>query len=188
MRKKLLRTVFLVPVAFILSIGVAIAANQTNGSGLTHEGASLGFNAKGDLRGNITYTSHDGTGFQVMCRDGLTHYVDQPTSPSGALRTRVTADCTDQNGDPIFVEIYFVDRGEPGDRDTERIFFTYDPAHGGDANGDPNVFLMTCNSGVEVTLGCNDAGMITAGNVQIHQSSIPAKQTTVVIGEKKAAA
>ena len=188
MRKKLLRTMVLVPVALILSIGVANALDQTNGSGLTHEAASLGFNAKGDLRGEITYTSHDGTGFQVMCRDGLTKYVNQPTSPSGALRTRVTATCTDQNGDTIYAEIYFIDRGEPGDRDTERIFFTYDPAHAGDANSDPNVFLTTCNSGVEITLGCNDAGMITAGNVQIHQSSTPAKQTTVVIGEKKAAA
>jgi hypothetical protein len=188
MRRKLFRTIVLVPVALILSIGVASALDQTNGSGLTHEGASLGFNAKGDLRGNITYTSHDGTGFQVMCRDGLTKYVNQPPSPSGALRTRVTANCTDQNGDPIYVEIYFIDRGEPGDRDSERIFFTYDPDHALDADSDPNVLLMKCNSGVEVTLGCNDTGIITAGNVQIHQSSNPAKQTTVVIGEKKAAA
>ena len=188
MRKKLLRTLAFVPVAFILSIGVAVAVDQTNGSGLTHEGASLGFNAKGNLKGNITYTSHDGTGFQVMCRDGLTRYVNQPVSPQGHLRTNITANCTDQNGAPIFVEIYFVDRGEPGDRDTERIFFTYDPDHASDVHDDPNVSLMTCNSGVEVTLGCNDTGIITAGNVQIHQSPNPALQRTVVIEEDAAAA
>ena len=72
MQSKLLRVLILVPVAFILTIGMAIALDQTNGSGVTNNGASLGFNAKGDLSGNITYTSHDGTGFQVMCRDGLT--------------------------------------------------------------------------------------------------------------------
>ena len=187
MRKKLLRSIVLVPVVLILSIGVANALDQTNGSGLTHEGASLGFNAKGDLRGEITYTSHDGTGFQVMCRDGLTRYVNQPTSPSGALRTRITATCTDQNGDTIYVEIYFIDRGEPGDRDAERIFFTYDPDFAHDPDSDPNVSLMTCNSGVEVTLACHDTGIITAGNVQIHQSSNPAKQRTVVIGEEEPA-
>ena len=187
MRKKWLRTMVLVPVALILSIGVANALDQTNGSGLTHEGASLGFNAKGNLRGEITYTSHDGTGFQVMCRDGLTRYVNLPPSPRGHLRTDVTATCTDQNGDTIYVEIYFIDRGEPGDRDTERIFFTYDPDFARDVNDDPNVLLMTCNSGVEVTLGCNDTGIITAGNVQIHQSSIPAKQRTAVIGEEEPA-
>ena len=146
MQSKLLRALVLVPMALILTIGVAIALDQTNGSGLTNEGASLGFNAKADLRGNITYTSHDGTGFQVMCRDGLTRYVNMPTAPQGGLRTRVTANCTDQNGVPIFAEIYFVDRGEPGNRDVERIFFTYDAAFARDPNADPNTRLMKCNS------------------------------------------
>ncbi len=186
MQSRLLRALVLVPVAFIMTMGVAMALDQTNGSGVTNEGASLGFNAKGDLSGNITYTSHDGTGFQVMCRDGLTRYVNQPPSPKGHLRTRITANCTDQNGVPIFVEIYFVDRGEPGDRDVERIFFTYDAAFARDANGDQNVYLMECNSGVEVTLACNDTGVITDGNVQIHMSSDPVLRETVVIGEDAA--
>jgi len=182
MPRRLLRSLALVPIVIILAAGTALALQQTNGSGLTHQGASLGFNAKLDLRGEITYTSHDGTGFQVMCRDGLTAYQNQPPSVTGALRTRVTATCTDQNGATIYVEIYFVDRGEPGTRDAERIFFTYDPTFALDANGDPNVYLMTCNSGVPVVLGCNDAGIITAGNVQIHQGLPPGHQATVVIG------
>lgn len=55
---------------------------------------------------------------------------------------------------PIFVEVYFIDRGESGDRDSARIYFTYDPDFAHDADSDPNVRLMTCNSGVGVTLGC----------------------------------
>ena len=176
----------LVPVAFIMTIGVAIALDQTNGSGVTNNGASLGFNAKGDLSGNITYTSHDGTGFQVMCRDGLSRYINQPPSPKGFLRSHVTASCTDQNGVPIYIEVYFVDRGEPGTRDVARIFFTYDATFARDANRDDNVYLMECNSGVEVTLACNDAGVIQDGNIQIHMSSDPTLRETVVIGEEAA--
>ena len=183
MQSRLLRALVFVPVVFVMTIGVAIALDQTNGSGVTNEGASLGFNAKGDLSGNITYTSHDGTGFQVMCRDGLTKYINQPPSPRGHLRTRVVAACTDQDGVPIFVEIYFVDRGEPGDRDVERIFFTYDAAFANDPNSDARVRLMECNSGVEVTIACNDTGVIQDGNVQIHMSSDPSVRQTVVIGQ-----
>src|SRR5687768_14876605 len=165
-------------------MSVAIAADQTNGSGLTNEGASLGFNAKANLQGNITYTSHDGTMFQVMCRDGLTSYRNLAPTATGALRTRVTATCQDKDGTTIFAEIYFIDRGEPGDRDVIRAYFTYDPAFALDANSDPDVFLTTCNSGVVITEGCNDAGIITAGNVQIHQGSMSrSRQSTVVIGE-----
>ncbi len=183
MRRRTLLALVVLPLTLALGIGVAIAVEQTNGSGLTHEGASLGFNAKANLMGEITYTAHDGTGFQVMCRDGLTAYQNLLPSPEGWLRTRVTATCTDKNGDTIFVEIYFVDKGEPGNRDVERIYFTYDPAFALDANGDPDVFLTTCNSGVVITQGCNDVGVITAGNVQIHQGADALfRQTTRVRG------
>ena len=180
MKARALRSLVLVPVILATMAGSAFALNQTNGSGLTHEGASLGFNAKLDLRGEITYTSHDGTGFQVFCRDGLTRYQNQKPTSQGYLRTRVTATCTDKDGATIYAEIYFIDRGEPGNRDVERIYFTYDPTFALDANGDPNVYLTTCNSGVAITLGCNDAGIIQEGNVQIHQSS--SNQSTVVLG------
>lgn len=160
----------------------AMALPQTNGSGLTHEGASLGFNAKADLRGEITYTAHDGTGFQVFCRDGLTSYREFPPTAAGYLRTKVTATCTDKDGVTIFAEIYFIDRGEPGDRDVERIFFTYDAAYARDANGDPDAWLTTCNSGVPITDACNDKGIISAGNVQIHSGASSARTWTVVVG------
>lgn len=169
----------------VIALGAtaAIALDQTNGSGLTHEGASLGFNAKADLRGEITYTAHDGTGFQVFCRDGLTSYRNLAPTAQGYLRTKVTATCTDKDGVTIHVEIYFIDRGEPGNRDVERIFFTYDDAYALDANGDPNAWLTKCNSGVPITLACNDNGVITAGNVQIHVGQSAAQKWTVVLAE-----
>ena len=166
-----------------LGASAAIALDQTNGSGLTHEGASLGFNAKANLHGNITYTSHDGTGFQVFCRDGLTSYRNLKPTPAGDLRTKVTATCEDKDGATIHVEIYFIDRGEPGNRDVERIFFTYDDTYALDANGDPKAWLTTCNSGVPITDACNDNGIIMAGNVQIHVGQSAAQKYTVVYGE-----
>ena len=182
MRQKLLKSLALAPAVFVLMVSVAIAADQTNGSGLTNEGASLGFNAKANLHGNITYTSHDGTMFQVFCHDGLTSYRNLKPTPAGALRTKVTATCFDKTGTPIYAEIYFIDRGEPGNRDVERIYFTYNARYELDANADPDVYLMKCNSGVEVTVACNDVGIITAGNVQIHQGAMSqARQTTRVL-------
>ena len=67
----------------------------------------------------------------------------------------------------------------------ERIFFTYDATYRLDANSDPNVWLQTCNWGVAPTVACNDNGVITEGDVQIHQGAkLPkSKQTTVVIAE-----
>ncbi len=184
MRKKLLMGLVLAPAMLVLMLGTAIAVDQTNGSGLTNEGASLGFNAKANLNGNITYTSHDGTMFQVMCRDGLTSYRNLQPTTAGALRTKVTATCTDKEGVTIYAEIYFIDRGEPGNRDVERIYFTYNSAFELDANADPDVYDMKCNSGVAVTVACNDVGIITAGNVQIHQGSPSgARQITRVIGD-----
>src|SRR5687768_4778690 len=88
LRKKLLKSLALAPALLLVMMSVAIAADQTNGSGLTNEGASLGFNAKANLQGNITYTSHDGTMFQVFCRDGLTSYRNLAPTAGGALRTK----------------------------------------------------------------------------------------------------
>jgi len=76
--------------------------------------------------------------FQVMCRDGLTSYRNLKPTAAGALRTKVTATCTDKEGVTNYAEIYFIDRGEPGNRDVERIYFTYNSAFELDANADPD--------------------------------------------------
>jgi len=166
MRTRLLQSAAAAVALVIITAGTAFALSQTNGSGRSHEGASVGFNAKANLKGNFTYTSHDGTGFQVKCRDGYTRYQRQQPTTQGALRTHVTATCTDKQRKTIYMEVYFVDRGEPGVRDVERIFFTYDPVFALDANGDPEVYQTACNTGANAP--CNDRRIIQAGNVQIH--------------------
>jgi hypothetical protein len=187
MRKRLMRSLVFVPVILVLMLGSALAADQTNGQGITHNGASLGFVAKLDLTGNITYTTHDGTNYQIQCRDGLTSYRNLKPTPKGYLRTKVIAVCSDgpdAQGTTVYVEIYFVDRGEPGDRDIVRFFVSYDPAFASDPNADPNVWLTQCNTGADIAAagGCMDAGIIQDGNVQIHQDPDPTLAETVVIG------
>ena len=70
------------------------------------------------------------------------------------LRSRVDATCTDQNGAVVYLEAYFVDRGEPGIHDRARIFFTRNPAFASDPDQDPNARV--------------DQGVIQNGNIQIH--------------------
>jgi hypothetical protein len=188
MGKRVLKSLVFVPAILVLMLGSALAEDQTNGQGVTHNGASLGFVAKKDLTGNITYTTHDTTGYQIQCRDGLTSYRNLRPTPRGFLRTKVIAECSDgpdDQGTTVWVEIYFVDRGEPGDRDIVRFFVTYDPNFADNPNGDPNVWLTQCNTGEDIAAagGCMDAGIITAGNVQIHQDPDPTLNETLVLPE-----
>lgn len=163
-------TVVVAAVVALVTAGVAFALDQTNGTGKTHNGATIGFNAKLVLEGQITYVTHDTTGWWVQC-DEVTSYRNLKPLATGALRTKVTASCEDKDGTPLWAEFYFVDRGEPGDRDIIRAFFTYNSAWAMDANGDPAVWGTQCNTGVEITEGCMDSGIIQKGNVQIHQDA-----------------
>ena len=87
MRKRLIRALVLVPVAFVLGIGVALAVELTAGMGITHEGATIGFNAKADLTGQITYVFHDGTGQMIQC-DEITSYRTLKPTTQGFLRAK----------------------------------------------------------------------------------------------------
>jgi hypothetical protein len=185
MRKRLLRSLVFVPAILVMMVGAALGIDQTNGTGGTHNGASIGFNAQIDLSGNITYTTHDGTNYQIQCRDGLTSYRNLRPTPRGYLRTKVIAVCSDgpdSQGTTVYVEIYFVDRGEPGDRDIIRFFVSYDPNYASNPNGDPNVWLTQCNTGADIAAagGCMDSGIISNGNVQIHQGADLTNETLVL--------
>ena len=150
--RRVVTSLLLVPALLVVLSGTAMAASmQTNGQGLTHGGASLGFNAQSDLSGHLTYISHDET-FKVWCKD-YTHY-GQHSSPDGVLRSKVDATCVDQNGATIYFEGYFIDRGEPGINDRARLYFSYDPAFASDPDNDPNAIV--------------DKGIIQNGNIQIH--------------------
>jgi len=154
----------------VLTAGVAFALEQTNGTGKTHNGATLGYNAKIDLTGQMTYVTHDGTDWWVQC-DTILNYRNLKPDKRGGLRTKVIAECTDKDGNTVWAEFYFTDRGEPGDHDIIRAFFTYNGNFVNDPNADPAVWLTQCNTGVTITDGCMDAGRIQNGNVQIHQDA-----------------
>lgn len=178
MRRRSIGVVAAALMVVALAATAAIAVQQTNGTGKTHNGATIGFNAKLDLKGQITYVTHDGTAWWVQC-DEITSYRNLKPAPSGALRTKVTAECEDREGTTLWAEFYFIDRGEPGDRDVIRAFFTYNEAYAKDANGDPAVYDTLCNTGEEITEGCNDRGIIQRGNVQIHQGANNLMETLV---------
>src|SRR5262245_6155237 len=163
-RKQVIAVIAATAAFTMLMVGIALAVEQTNGQGRTHNGSSLGFNAKLNLTGEITYTTHDMTMWQVHCPT-ITSYRNMTPDAQGGLRTKVTAECQDKDGKTVYAEFYFTDRGEPGKNDIVRAFFTYDPTYALDANGDPNVWLQQCNDGVAPTLGCMDAGRIKKGNV-----------------------
>jgi hypothetical protein len=170
LRKRILAVVAGAAALIVLTASIAMALEQTNGTGTTHNGASIGYNAKIDLTGQITYVTHDGTMWWVQC-DTILNYRNLKPDAKGGLRTKVIAECTDKDGNTLWAEIYFTDRGEPGTADRIRAFFTYDSNFISDPNADPDVWLTQCNSGATITEGCMDAGRIQNGNVQIHQDA-----------------
>jgi hypothetical protein len=148
MRKRFGTIAVLTSAALAFGIGTASAVVQTNGNGQTHLSASLGFNAKQDLSGELNYNSDDGT-FAAHC-SGYTRYTEAITA-EGYPRTRVQAICEDKNtGGVVYLKAYFIDKGEPGLNDVARIYWSYTQKQ---AELDP--FIV-------------DSGKITAGNIQIH--------------------
>ena len=55
-------------ISFVLVGTAALALEQTNGQGTTHDGGHLGFNAKADLTGNLEYHNADNS-FSIHCND-----------------------------------------------------------------------------------------------------------------------
>jgi hypothetical protein len=148
MRKRFTTVVVMTSAALALCVGIANAVVQTNGNGQTHLSASLGFNAKADLRGELNYNSDDGT-FAAHC-SGYTRYSEAITA-QGFPRTRVQAICLDKNtGGVVYLKAYFIDKGEPGLNDVARIYWSYTQKQ---AELDP--FIV-------------DSGKISSGNIQIH--------------------
>jgi hypothetical protein len=152
--RKILKAVAIVPVVIALTAGAALALNQTSGQGLTAEGNSLGFNAKADLSGHLTYVTHDGSGLVVFC-SGYNSY-REGTTAAGFPRVRVTATCEDATGTTIYLKAYFIDKGEPGTKDKVLLYLSYDATYQRNAELDPNAIV--------------DAGVIQEGNVQILDS------------------
>jgi hypothetical protein len=153
--RRMLKGLVLAPLVVVLSAGAAFASaatGQANGNGASAEGNTVGFNAKADMSGQFQYVSHDQT-FRVHC-DGYTSYSQRRTA-GGDPVIRVTGTCTDQAGSTIYMEAYFIDRGEPGTKDSERIYFSY-VYHADLDNFPADLFLADA------------PGHIDNGNIQIH--------------------
>jgi hypothetical protein len=131
--------------------GASALAEQGNGNGHTPLNASLGFNAKADLSGQLEYNSDPNgpfAAFTAHC-DGYTSFKLR-TSGDGFPKVIVTATCTDQDGATVYLKAQFTDRGEPGSRDSVCIVWSYQqPA------SHKNAYI-------------HDHGIILTGNIQIH--------------------
>ena len=153
MRTKVLVVIAAVTAFMALGAASALAANQqVNGQGQTALSASLGFNAKADLSGQMNYNADPNgvnAGFSAHC-SGYTSYAQDTTGRNGYPRVKLMGTCTDKDGVTVYMRASFVDRGEPGTFDSECITFSYtDPA-------------------VKKNIVVHDMGYIQNGNIQIH--------------------
>ena len=146
-------------VVIVVAFAVAALADMANGTGKTHKGNTLGFNAKSNLTGSFEYNGAPGTRFaiyNVHCNDYLTYtpgtYTDKNlnpgTYPSVTLTTNTCSDAV--TGETYFVHAVVVDEGEPG---------TYDFA------------CIQIYDGQTLTLLVKDRGYIQNGNIQIHTNT-----------------
>ncbi len=121
-----------------------------HGNGQTPRSASLGFVAKSDLTGQLNYVVDplgQDAGIIAHCA-GCTSF-KLVTLGDGSLKIVVSATCTDQAGNTIYLKAAMVDRGEPGTNDSVCILWS------------TNSKTTSANSFI------HDHGVILAGNIQI---------------------
>jgi hypothetical protein len=140
----------------LLVTASAAMAGQVNGSGKSHLGNTIGYNAKSDLKGSFEYNG-DPNGAQAdinaHCDDYDSYsdktYTDHKQNPGVYPMVRIsTTTCVDQlNGETYKLVANLVDEGEPGTFDFHciRIF-----------DLETNVMLV------------HDRGYLQNGNIQIH--------------------
>ena len=131
-----------------LSMATALAAGgQANGTGKTHNGASLGFNAKADLTGNFEYQSADGS-LNIHCND-YDMFEIMTTTAGFPLAWFSSTNCYDKGGVQYKLIADLIDRGE---------------GHNALRDGGHIVFKRL-SDGMKVII---DVGHIQKGNIQIH--------------------
>jgi hypothetical protein len=121
------RRVTFVVVLMAATLGLTATAafaslHATSGTGHTAADNPFGFTAKSDLSGQLEYQfTLNGTTYDVHCM-GYDSYVETTTSNGKYPKTIVTSsNCFDQFGTQYIVRGEFVDRGEPGTRDSAFI-------------------------------------------------------------------
>jgi hypothetical protein len=154
-------------VAVVLVFAFAAFADQVSGTGTTHNGGKLGFNAQADLSGELNYQSPAGavdlqTGLPLIVDIHCANYIfyrqklvgsPDPIYPYVRVRSKT---CYDKvSGNPVITQGEFVDRGEPGTRDTVRLLFCW---------------TSPCDTANAFYI---DGGKIQSGNVQITTSPNP---------------
>jgi hypothetical protein len=152
MRRRLGIIVLAVGALLAVATTAAVAApvDQANGSGQSPLSAAFGFTVDGALGGQFTYTS-DPQGatpeFWAQCDDFTSVTFVQVERRQTA---KVTATCTDKDGNTVYLKAALHDRGEPGTRDGVCILWSYDP------------------NPTESNSYIHDMGRISNGNIQIH--------------------
>jgi len=193
--RRSLQVAVLVPVAMLVLVATAFALEQTNGTGKTNSGNSIGYNAKctaaldannkcpkGDATGHLTFEANDGVVYtdpvfgdlkDIKCNDYNSYRLE--TTAGGFPRTRVTATCDGTFGDPpnavsatVYIKVYFVDKGEPGTADRINFYASTNPAYRHNAELDPNRLVK-------------DIGVISFGNVQIHSDVFAFDSTDMLV-------
>jgi hypothetical protein len=154
LKKRLL--IAIVTAGLLIVTAGAAFAGQVNGTGKTHLGNTLGFNAKDNLTGSLEYNG-DPNGAQsnvnAHCDDYNSYkpgtFTDKKQNPGEYPKVAVdTTGCADQlTGETYHIVAVFVDEGEPGTFDVACIRI-YDLQTG--------------------TLLVHDKGYIQNGNIQIH--------------------
>jgi hypothetical protein len=132
----------------------AWAVVQASGTGQTPLSAAFGFNADETLNGQFIYISDPAgpnAGFNAQCNDFDSFTLEM--APGHFPKVVVSATCVQQGEvDPVFLWASFVDRGEPGDKDSVCICWTFAPI--------PRPLDTT-------PCFITDKGKIESGNIQI---------------------
>jgi hypothetical protein len=196
-----LKLAVLVPAAMMLLVATAFALEQTNGTGKTNSGNSIGYNAKctealvdnrcpdGKATGHLTFEANNtnntnnivytdpvfGDLKDIKCNDYNSYRLE--FTAHGFPRTRVTATCVGTFADTtatVYIKVYFVDKGEPGTADRINFYASTNRAYRHNAELDPNRLVK-------------DIGVISNGNVQIHTDVNPFDSTDMLVPVEPAA-
>ena len=198
-RRRTLQVAVMVPVAMLLLVATAFALEQTNGTGKTNSGNSLGYNAKctsaldadnkcpkGDATGHLTFEANNtnnpvivytdpvfGVLKDIKCNDYNSYRLE--TTAGGFPRTRVTATCEGTFGDPpnqVTATVYI------------KVYFV-DKGEPGTADR-INFYASTNpayrhNAELDPNRLVKDIGVISFGNVQIHSDVFAFDSTDMLV-------
>jgi hypothetical protein len=159
----------------VVAIGIiaasALAADQTNGTGKSHDGFTVGYNAQSDLSGSFEYQPTVGaTTLNIHCggpgQDDYNSYRETTTANGLYPKTIFNATkCYDGDGVQYFVHVEAIDRGEGANAPQDGLCIT--------------VKLYPGRNNPRLVHDCGD---IQDGNVQIHTSADTGLVETVLLG------